>query len=608
MQHFKWTLILSMLAVIFLIPAHGAKAANGPAEGEGGYAYIGFADYQNDTKYVYCAPHTGTSENVAGASYDKASNTLTLNGYSSSTLGLVTNMMGDDFKIRLIGENHVQQLAVWGDGWGCCVEFVGDGKLYVNEKNIYMDGIVLTPLISKACVKVSGNAAVYSYAPDGGKPLYISAAMTNRADETVIGKGSLDVKVEDAYLTEEQKVSVITGFSDFKTQHTVYKKDGSDKKYAVSTGTLNGEEAYFVSEILECDELETSPFLYEVKSAYGAFDAAKEGLTETTETVEAYDVWQLGLQSLYKERATGESCIFVKTDVNGSTVYQKYHLSTPYEVTYDEEESGTFYAAVKDKDATFANLWEINLAGYEVVENRTKLDGYYTFYVDGLSYTLKANETETCHHLFTTQEVQKKAGFDTDGVLLKKCRDCGVIISRITIPKVSNVSLLQTVFSYDGKAKTPKVTVKDSTGQVLPLGSTYILSYPKNRKDVNRYAVSLTLTGGRYAGTKQLYFTVKPQATAFSKVKAGKKKMTLKWKKKSQISGYEVWYSTSKNMKKGVKKVVIKKAKKTSAVCKKLKSGKKYFVKIRTYKTVKQKNKSIKIVSNFSKVKSVKIK
>ncbi len=135
------------------------------------------------------------------------------------------------------------------------------------------------------------------------------------------------------------------GFSDFKTQHTVYKKDGSDKKYAVSTGTLNGEEAYFVSEILECDELETSPFLYEVKSAYGAFDAAKEGLTETTETVEAYDVWQLGLQSLYKERATGESCIFVKTDVNGSTVYQKYHLSTPYEVTYDEEESGTFYAA-----------------------------------------------------------------------------------------------------------------------------------------------------------------------------------------------------------------------------------------------------------------------
>lgn len=52
MQHFKWTLIMSMLTLIFLIPAHGAKAANGPAEGEGGYAYIGFADYENEIKYV----------------------------------------------------------------------------------------------------------------------------------------------------------------------------------------------------------------------------------------------------------------------------------------------------------------------------------------------------------------------------------------------------------------------------------------------------------------------------------------------------------------------------------------------------------------------------
>ena len=53
MQHFKWTLIMSMLTLIFLIPAHGAKAANGPAEGEGGYAYIGFADYENEKKSTF---------------------------------------------------------------------------------------------------------------------------------------------------------------------------------------------------------------------------------------------------------------------------------------------------------------------------------------------------------------------------------------------------------------------------------------------------------------------------------------------------------------------------------------------------------------------------
>ena len=171
---------MSMLTLIFLIPAHGAKAANGPAEGEGGYAYIGFADYENEIKYVYCAPHVGTAESVAGASYDKASNTLTLNEYSGTTFRIVTNMMGDDFKIRLIGKNHVQQLAVWGDGWGGCVEFVGDGSLYVNEKKLFMDAVILMPEYSKACIKTSGNAVLYCYAPNGGRPLRVSAAMTNQ--------------------------------------------------------------------------------------------------------------------------------------------------------------------------------------------------------------------------------------------------------------------------------------------------------------------------------------------------------------------------------------------------------------------------------------------
>ena len=83
--------------------------------------------------------------------------------------------------------------------------------------------------------------------------------MTNRADEVVVGKGSLSVDIEDAYHAAEKQVSVITQFSDFKTTYAVYKKEGSEKKYAVSTGTLNDKEAYFISEILECDGLETCP-------------------------------------------------------------------------------------------------------------------------------------------------------------------------------------------------------------------------------------------------------------------------------------------------------------------------------------------------------------
>ena len=89
----------------------------------------------------------------------------------------------------------------------------------------------------------------------------------------------------------------------------------------------------------------------------------------------------------------------------------------------DNEPTSSFCAGIKDKGATYANLGEINQAGYDVVESRTKIEGCYTLFVDGTFYTLQSEE-KTCNHLFTTQEVQKKAGFDTDGVLLKKCAGC----------------------------------------------------------------------------------------------------------------------------------------------------------------------------------------
>ena len=52
------------------------------------------------------------------------------------------------------------------------------------------------------------------------------------------------------------------------------------------------------------------------------------------------------------------------------------------------------------------------------------------------------------------------------------------------------------------------------------------------------------------------------------------------------------------------KKVTVKKAKTVSATIKKLKAGKKYYVRIRTYKVVKKKN----YYSAWSKAKTVTVK
>lgn len=70
------------------------------------------------------------------------------------------------------------------------------------------------------------------------------------------------------------------------------------------------------------------------------------------------------------------------------------------------------------------------------------------------------------------------------------------------------------------------------------------------------------------------------------KVKAGKKKMTVKWKKVSDVTGYEIRYSTDKNFKKNVKTKKVTTYKKKGVTIKKLKKNKKYYVQVRTYKKV----------------------
>lgn len=100
----------------------------------------------------------------------------------------------------------------------------------------------------------------------------------------------------------------------------------------------------------------------------------------------------------------------------------------------------------------------------------------------------------------------------------------------------------------------------------------------------------------------------KDDVVKVSKVKGVSVKVTktrkakIKWKKVSGAAGYNILCSTSKNFKKGVKK---KNCKKTSYTTKKLKKGKKYFIKIRAYKL---NHKKTKVYGKFSTTKKIRIK
>ena len=199
------------------------------------------------------------------------------------------------------------------------------------------------------------------------------------------------------------------------------------------------------------------------------------------------------------------------------------------------------------------------------------------------------------------------AAIGKDGKIVKKCSACGATVTS-SIAKISTVSLSAVNYTYNGGVKTPSVTVKDSKGKKLTNGRDYTVKYSSGRKNVGRYSVKITFKGN-YSGTKTLTYNINPKGTSMSKVTAAKKGFKAAWKKQStQTTGYELQYSTSSNFKKGTKTVNISKNKTTSKSVGKLSAKKKYYVRVRTYKTVKFGGKNVKLYSGWSKAKAVRTK
>jgi hypothetical protein len=223
-----------------------------------------------------------------------------------------------------------------------------------------------------------------------------------------------------------------------------------------------------------------------------------------------------------------------------------------------------------------------------------------------------------CNQVITAQKTVAATGKHTykatttqattakNGVIVKKCSVCGNVGSKTTIYKASTVKLAGTSYTYTGKAIKPKVTVKNSNGKAIA-SSNYTVTYPSSSKKVGTYTVTVKFKGN-YSGTKKLTYTIKPKATKLSSLKAGSKSFTVKWSKlATQTTGYQIQYSTSSKFNKAATKTV-KKSSTTSLKVSKLTKGKKYYVRIRTYKTVKVNGKSKNIYSSWSSAKSIKVK
>ena len=184
------------------------------------------------------------------------------------------------------------------------------------------------------------------------------------------------------------------------------------------------------------------------------------------------------------------------------------------------------------------------------------------------------------HHY---KNIRTEATPTQDGSIIKRCSICNdsQLVQTIAKPAVYTI----TKNTYNGKVLKPSVTITDRNGKKLS-PSSYEIIYKKTGKNVGTYQAQINFRGD-YTGSKTISYQILPKNCSLRSVKAKKKSFTVRWKKLStkmptkRISGYQIQYSEKPNFSKSkIKKVSG--YKKTSVTIKKLKSKKKYYVRIRT--------------------------
>ncbi len=234
--------------------------------------------------------------------------------------------------------------------------------------------------------------------------------------------------------------------------------------------------------------------------------------------------------------------------------------------TYSQATWNAFQTALRNAKAVLDNE---NATQAQVDEQLTKLKAAR----DGLKTEAKKDQAITY-----TKSYTKVFGAKAFKLNAKRTKGNGALSYKTSDSKVATVD------------KTGKVTVKGTGICSITVTAAATSTY-------NAKSVSITVT-------------IKPKKAAVSSVKPVKgKKLTVKWKKDAKATGYEIQCSLTKNFKKVAAKATIKKAKTISTTLKKLKKGKKYYVRVRAYKDAKVSGKVKKVYGDWSKVKlSAKIK
>ena len=478
-----------------------------------------------------------------------------------------------------------------------------------NVKN-KIDGIGEVTLSSSSTIKAARSA--YNALTADQKKQVTNYDVLQKAESELS-----DLQKADAVVTKIKNIGKVTlkSESKIKQARTAYNKLTDKQKTLVTNYDVLEKAEKDLADLKAADQvsknitnigtvtLESEDAIKEARTAYDALTDAQKELVSNKDVLEKAekDLVDLKAADQVSKNITNIGTVTLESE----DVIKE--ARTAYDALTDAQKKLVSNKDVLEKaESTLKELQDAKAADVKAAEKVTnKIDAIGDVTLESEDAIKEARTaydalTDAQKELVSNKDVLEKA--ETTLKELKDAKDADDAKAAAT-PK--SITLSNTRYIYNGKVQKPQITVKNAKGEVI---KGYTVKYAGNCKNVGKYKVTLTFKGD-YNGTKTKTFKIAPKSVTVKSLKATKKRFDVKWSKQTtQVTGYQVQYSTDKNFVKAVKNKKITKNSVVTKTVKNLKSKKVYYVRVRTYTTVKYNGEQMNLHSDWSKVKKVTVK
>ena len=478
---------------------------------------------------------------------------------TSISLGNGVTTIGEDaFDCFFLTSVYIKSLKAW-----CDINFNNQHANPLNEaENLYLNGNLVTDLIIPDDVTNIGNYAFCNY--DGLTSVSIGNGVTN------IGNYAFYCCDNLATITMGNSVTSI-GWNSF------YGCDGLTSVTIPDSVTTIGPSAFQMCRYLNSVNIGSSVADICHGAFYNCVSLTSINIPDSVKTIgDSAFSYCTGLSTI----TLGNGL----TNIGSNAFYMCTKLKNIFYAGSTTDKNnitiGSFNSAIQDVVWHYETKDHINSDW--IVETHATCVDCGTKYIECTvcGQIIRTEKIDALGHSYRTKLTP--ATTSENGLSKEVCKTCGDVKSKKTIYKISSVSLSATAYTYNGKKKTPTVTVKDSKGNKLIKGEDYTVTYSSStRKSIGRYSAKVTFKGD-YSGSKTLYFTIGPKNPSSVTAKLyGYDDVKVSWKKVSGASGYKVYYKKSTSSTWSSKTTTG-----TSIKLANLSDGVKYNIKVVAYKTV----------------------